>query len=171
VEEGKVVNVTVDMGEPILKGESVPTTIAAEKVVAEPINVAGEQFAFTAVSMGNPHAVIFVDSLAEIDLHNVGPKIETHAYFPRKTNVEFIEVHTPNEVTMHVWERGAGETLACGTGACATAVAGVLNGKTSRDVLVHLKGGDLRIEWKEADNHVYMTGPAVVVYEGTWLLS
>jgi diaminopimelate epimerase len=171
VADGKVNNVTVDMGEPILQGEAVPTTIQADQVVAQPISVDGKEYAFTAVSMGNPHAVIFVDSLADVDLHGVGPLIEKHAFFPRKTNVEFIEVHSPDEVTMHVWERGAGETLACGTGACATGVAGVLNGKTSRDVLVHLKGGDLRIEWKETDNHVYMTGPATIVFEGQWLLS
>lgn len=171
VENNKVVTVTVDMGAPILQGDLIPTTIDAEQVVAHPIEVAGATYEFTAVSMGNPHAVIFVNSLSEVDLHSVGPKLETHEFFPRKTNVEFIEVHSPEEVTMHVWERGAGETLACGTGACATAVAGVLTGNTSRDVLVHLKGGDLRIEWNESDHHVYMTGPALIVYEGTWLLS
>lgn len=171
VEQGRVAQVTVDMGEPKLAGKIVPTTIDAEQVVLHPIEVDGEEFAFTAVSMGNPHAVIFVDSLGEIDLHGTGPKIETHAYFPRKTNVEFVQLHSENEVTMHVWERGAGETLACGTGACSVAVAGVLNGKTSRHVLVHLKGGDLQIEWREADNHVYMTGPAVVVFAGEWLIS
>jgi len=171
VENHKVVTVTVDMGAPILQGELIPTTIFAEQVVAQPIHVEGGDYEFTAVSMGNPHAVIFVDRLSEIDLHGVGPKLEKHEFFPRKTNVEFIEVHSAEEVTMHVWERGAGETLACGTGACATAVAGVLTGRTSRSVLVHLKGGDLHIEWNESDNHVYMTGPALVVFEGTWLLS
>ncbi|MGZ4123205.1 MAG: diaminopimelate epimerase [Tumebacillaceae bacterium] len=171
VENGKVSLVRVDMGAPKLQGSVVPTTIDAEQVVAHPIEVPGGSYQFTAVSMGNPHAVIFVDSLQDVDLHGTGAQIETHAYFPRKTNVEFVEVHDPHDVTMHVWERGAGETLACGSGACAVAVAGVLTGKTSHEVLVHLKGGDLHINWSREDEHVYMTGPAVTVYEGVWMLS
>jgi diaminopimelate epimerase len=171
VENGKVSRVTVDMGEPMLQGVVVPTTIDAERVVLHPIEVPGGRYEFTAVSMGNPHAVIFVNAVQDVDLHGTGAQIETHAYFPRKTNVEFVEVHDPKEVTMHVWERGAGETLACGSGACAVAVAGVLTGKTSHDVLVHLKGGDLHIEWNLVDRHVYMTGPALTVYEGVWMMS
>ncbi|HEU4963623.1 MAG TPA: diaminopimelate epimerase, partial [Bacilli bacterium] len=170
--ENKVVSqVTVDMGEPILQGTLIPTTVEAERVVEHPVEAEGVTYPVTAVSMGNPHAVIYTDSLAAIDLHRTGPKLEIHPLFPRKTNVEFVERHSAQEVTMHVWERGCGETLACGTGACAVAVAGALTGRTGRSVLVHLKGGDLHIEWKEADNHVYMTGPSVIVYEGTWLLS
>lgn len=170
IENDTVSQVTVDMGEPILQGTQIPTTVDREQVVEHPVEVDGASYKFTAVSMGNPHAVIFTDSLQSIDLHQTGPKIETHPLFPRKTNVEFVERHSAEEVTMHVWERGCGETLACGTGACSVAVAGALTGRTGRDVLVHLKGGDLRIEWKETDNRVYMTGPAVIVYEGTWLL-
>ncbi|KEO81963.1 diaminopimelate epimerase [Tumebacillus flagellatus] len=171
VENGIVTRVTVDMGEPKLEASVIPTTLTGDQVVEHPIETtSGHRYAFTAVSMGNPHAVIFVDTLADVDLHHVGPQLETHAYFPRKTNVEFVQVHAPNDVTMHVWERGAGETLACGSGACSVGVAGVLTGRTDRRVTVHLKGGDLLIDWKESDNHVYMTGPATRVYEGTWLL-
>jgi len=170
LEDGAFAGVTVDMGVPTLQGALVPTMIEAEQVVSHPIAVDGREHAFTAVSMGNPHAVLFVNALGEIELHDIGPKIETHELFPRKTNVEFVEVHGPQEVTMHVWERGCGETLACGSGACAVAVAGVLTGRTDRRVLVHLKGGDLHIEWKEEDGRVYMTGPAQIVYEGQWLL-
>jgi diaminopimelate epimerase len=170
VEDGVVTRVTVDMGEPQLAADRIPTTLGGGHVVQHPIETAsGLQYHFTGVSMGNPHAVIFVDALADVDLHRVGPQIETHAYFPRKTNVEFVEVHAPSDVTMHVWERGCGETLACGSGACAVAVAGVLTGRTGREVTVHLKGGDLQISWNEADNRVYMTGPAVKVFEATWL--
>ncbi|MBL0388818.1 diaminopimelate epimerase [Tumebacillus sp. ITR2] len=171
VSEGLVSHVTVDMGEPKLEGAVIPTTLSGETVIEHAISIAsGHNYEFTGVSMGNPHAVIFVDSLADVDLHHVGPQLETHPYFPRKTNVEFVEVHAPNEVTMHVWERGAGETLACGSGACSVGVAGVLTSRTERRVTVHLKGGDLLIDWKEVDNRVYMTGPAAKVYEGTWLL-
>ncbi|PWK12808.1 diaminopimelate epimerase [Tumebacillus permanentifrigoris] len=171
VENGVVTRVTVDMGEPKLAAAEVPTTLVGEQVVQHPIETqSGQPYKFTAVSMGNPHAVIFVEALEEVDLHHVGPQIETHAYFPRKTNVEFVEVHTPTDVTMHVWERGCGETLACGSGACSVVVAGVLTGHTEREVTVHLKGGDLQIVWSAADNRVYMTGPAVKVYEATWLL-
>jgi diaminopimelate epimerase len=170
VSGGTVSQVEVDMGEPVLQGRDIPTTIDHERIIRYPLDVEGRSFAFTGVSMGNPHAVIFVDDVSAIDLHRFGPKIETHPLFPRKTNVEFVQVHSPEEVTMHVWERGCGETLACGTGACATGVAGALTGLTGRDVLVHLKGGDLRIRWSEEDNHVYMTGPATTVYRGQWML-
>jgi diaminopimelate epimerase len=168
--EGQVSRVTVDMGKPILSGLRIPTLVDAEPVVAQPLTLEGEagSYRFTAVSMGNPHAVLFVDSLNDIDLHRLGPKIEAHEMFPRKTNVEFVQVHSQSEVTMHVWERGVGETLACGSGACAVGVAGVLEGRTGRDVTVHLKGGDLQIRWDEADGRVYMTGPAVIVYEAVW---
>ncbi|MGB8955174.1 MAG: diaminopimelate epimerase [Tumebacillaceae bacterium] len=169
IEEGKVQKVTVDMGEPTLAAEQIPTALTGDRVIQHPISVPEGDFAFTAVSMGNPHAVIFVDSLQNVDLHAAGPQIETHDLFPRKTNVEFVEVHSPQEVTMHVWERGCGETLACGTGACAVAVASALNARTGREVQIHLKGGDLHIHWNEADNRVYMTGPSVAVYEGQLL--
>ncbi|MBJ6363297.1 diaminopimelate epimerase [Paenibacillus sp. GCM10012307] len=167
VEEGSVALVRVDMGAPVLEGLKVPTTIEAEQIVAHPIEVDGREFSFTAVSMGNPHCVIYVDNAAEFDLATWGPKLETHPLFPRKINVEFVTVNSRTHTDMRVWERGAGPTLACGTGACATVVSSVLNGLTDRKATVSLKGGDLLIEWSEEDNHVYMTGPAAVVYRGT----
>lgn len=166
VKDGVVDTVRVDMGEPILSGLKVPTTIDAERVIEQRLEVDGRTFTFTAVSMGNPHCVIYVDDAVNFDLAEWGPKIETHPTFPRKTNVEFVTVNSRSHTDMRVWERGAGPTLACGTGACATAVSSVLNGLTDRNVTVSLKGGDLFIEWNEADNHVYMTGPAAVVFAG-----
>ncbi|QAY65510.1 diaminopimelate epimerase [Paenibacillus protaetiae] len=167
VEDGKVQTVRVDMGEPILNGLKVPTTVDAEQVVSHPIEVDGKTFQFTAVSMGNPHCVIYVDDAVNFDLATWGPKLETHPMFPRKINVEFVTVKSRTHTDMRVWERGAGPTLACGTGACATVVSSVLNGLTERTATVSLKGGDLQIEWSEADNHVYMTGPAAEVFRGT----
>ncbi|WP_338555802.1 diaminopimelate epimerase [Paenibacillus sp. KS-LC4] len=167
VEGGKVQTVRVDMGEPILNGLAVPTTVDQEQVVEHPIEVDGHEFHFTAVSMGNPHCVIYVDDAANFDLAAWGPKLETHPMFPRKINVEFVTVNSREHTEMRVWERGAGPTLACGTGACATVVASVLNGYTDRTATVSLKGGDLLIEWNEADNHVYMTGPAAEVFRGS----
>ncbi|GGG13008.1 diaminopimelate epimerase [Paenibacillus abyssi] len=166
VEDGKVATVRVDMGEPILQGLQVPTTVDADVVIDHPIEVEGREFRFTAVSMGNPHCVIYVDDAAGFDLQAWGPKLETHPMFPRKINVEFVTVNSRTHTDMRVWERGAGPTLACGTGACATVVASVLNGMTDRTATVSLKGGDLLIEWNEQDKHVYMTGPAAVVYSG-----
>ncbi|MCM3746157.1 diaminopimelate epimerase [Paenibacillus pasadenensis] len=166
VEGGKAAFIRVDMGEPILQGLQVPTTVDAERVIAHPIEVDGREFLFTAVSMGNPHAVIYVDDAAGFDLAAWGPKLETHPMFPRKTNVEFVTVNSRSQADMRVWERGAGPTLACGTGACATVVSSVLNGLTDRKATVSLKGGDLHIEWNEEDNHVYMTGPAAEVFRG-----
>jgi diaminopimelate epimerase len=167
IEDGKVATVRVDMGEPVLSGLQVPTTVDLDRVVDHPIEVEGRQFRFTAVSMGNPHCVIYVDDAKEFDLQQWGPKLETHPLFPRKINVEFVTVNSRQQADMRVWERGAGPTLACGTGACATVVASVLNGWTDRTATVSLKGGDLLIEWSEADNHVYMTGPAAEVFRGT----
>ncbi len=165
-EGGKVLQVRVDMGEPILEGLQVPTTVDAPIVNNHPIEVDGRNFAFTAVSMGNPHCVIQVEDAKSFDLWAWGPKLETHPLFPRKVNVEFVTVHSRSHVDMRVWERGAGPTLACGTGACATVVASALNGLTDRTATVSLKGGDLIIEWNEDDNHVYMTGPAAEVFSG-----
>jgi diaminopimelate epimerase len=167
VSGGTVSRVTVDMGEPILRGLDVPTTIDAEPVLDQPVEVDGREFRFTAVSMGNPHCVIYVDNAAGFDLAKWGPLLETHPLFPRKINVEFATVKSRTRVDMRVWERGAGPTLACGTGACATLVSSVLNGLTDRKAVISLAGGDLEIEWKEDDNRVYMTGPAAFVYEGT----
>lgn len=167
VASGKVESVRVDMGQPILNGLQVPTTIDANPVINQSIEVDGREFHFTAVSMGNPHCVIYVDDAVNFDLNAWGPKLEVHPMFPRKINVEFVTVRSRDYTDMRVWERGAGPTLACGTGACATVVASVLNGVTDRTATVSLKGGDLLIEWNEEDNHVYMTGPAAEVYRGT----
>ncbi len=167
IEEGQVKGVQVDMGEPILRADLIPVLGEGEPVVGQPIEVLGETYLYTAVSMGNPHCVIFVEDFATLDFDRVGPAIEKHMLFPRKTNVEFIQINSPQDITMKVWERGAGPTLACGTGACASTVAAVLNDKTERAVTVHLPGGDLLIEWKP-DNHVYMTGPAAYAFKGEW---
>jgi diaminopimelate epimerase len=166
-QDGKVATVRVDMGEPVLKGLEVPTTIDRNPVIDYPIEVDGQQFRFTAVSMGNPHCVIYVEDAVNFDLATWGPKLEKHPMFPKKINVEFVTVKSREFTDMRVWERGAGPTLACGTGACATLVSSVLNGYTERQATVSLKGGDLFIEWNEADNHVYMTGPAAEVFKGS----
>ncbi|MFH5183033.1 diaminopimelate epimerase [Paenibacillus sp. TAB 01] len=167
VENGIVTAVRVDMGAPILRGTEVPTAVDQEVVLNYPLEVDGVEFRFTAVSMGNPHCVIYVDDAVQFDLNTWGPKLEVHPMFPRRVNVEFATVKAKNYMDMRVWERGAGPTLACGTGACATLVSSVLNGLSDRTATVSLKGGDLFIEWNEEDNHVYMTGPAEQVYEGT----
>jgi diaminopimelate epimerase len=166
--DGKVTSVKVDMGEPVLVPSRVPTTLGVdpEPVINQPLDLGEVTLRFTTVSMGNPHAVTFVDNVKEFPVEKIGPIVEKHQVFPRRTNTEFIEVLNDHEVNFRVWERGAAETLACGTGACASAVACALNQRTGRNVLVHLPGGDLYIEWAVADNHVYMTGPAVEVFEG-----
>lgn len=168
IADGKVTGIKVDMGEPVLKAGMIPVLAHGEPVLGQTLAVLGQDFQFTAVSMGNPHCIIFVNEFAGLDFMKIGPAIETHSLFPKKTNVEFIRVESPGEITMKVWERGAGPTLACGTGACAAAVAAVLNGKTEREITVHLPGGDLLIEWGK-DNHVYMTGPALYSFRGEWL--
>lgn len=161
----QVVSVRVDMGEPRLERSLIPMEGPPGKVVDEAVQVDGNTYKVTCVSMGNPHCITFVSNVDDVPLADIGPKLETHPLFPHKTNVEFIHVLNKNEVNMRVWERGAGETLACGTGACATAVACVLNGLTNRAITVHLLGGDLHIEWAE-NNHVYMTGPGQYVFTG-----
>ncbi|MCG7407611.1 diaminopimelate epimerase [Paenibacillus sp. ACRRX] len=168
-DNGIVQSVRVDMGSPILDGLQIPTTIDAKPVVNMPVEVAGHTFHFTAVSMGNPHCVIYVEDATTFDVQQWGPVLERHPLFPRKINVEFASVQRRDFVDMRVWERGAGPTLACGTGACATLVASVLNGKTEREATISLAGGDLFIEWNEQDNHVYMTGPAEIVFTGQWV--
>ncbi len=160
--------VRVDMGAPILAPANIPVNLPGEKVLNHPIEVDGRKFGITCVSMGNPHCVIFVSALDDQLVQGIGPMIEKHPLFPKKTNTEFIQVLNTQELRMRVWERGAAETMACGTGACASAVAAVLNGKTGRNVTVHLLGGDLQIEWPESDNRIRMTGPAEFVFEGTW---
>ena len=163
----KVEKVTVDMGEPILDAALIPVTSDKNRVINEPLAFNAEiRYNITTVSMGNPHAVIFTTDILQLDLPKIGPVIENATIFPRRTNTEFIEVLTNNHVKMRVWERGSGETMACGTGACASVVAGVLNGLISRRTTVELLGGELTIEWKEEDNHVYLTGGATTVFEG-----
>lgn len=162
---GKVQTVRVDMGEPMLLRSQIPMKGSEGKVVGEQLKVAGKKLEVTCVSMGNPHCITFVDNVEQYPVEKVGPDIENHNSFPQRTNVEFVEIINQQEVKMRVWERGAAETLACGTGACATAVACMLNDKVGRKVTVHLRGGDLFIEWT-GDNKVYMTGPAEEVFEG-----
>lgn len=169
VAHGRVTSVKVDMGEPRLLPGDLPVLLPGDRVVAQPIEVCGHRFSMTCVSMGNPHAVIFLDDLQAYDLHAIGRAIEHHELFPRRTNVEFVKVLAPDVLQMRVWERGAGETLACGTGACASLVAAVLNDRSRRAATLRLVGGDLQIEWDETSNHVFMTGDAVTVFEGTWL--
>jgi len=168
VKDGKVQSVKVDMGEPILTPSEVPTTFDGDQVVNVPLEVDGQTFDVTCVSMGNPHCIIYVDEATDDLVHRIGPKIETDSRFPAKTNVEFIEVISPSEVKQRTWERGSGETLACGTGASAVCVAGVLTGKTERKLTNHLLGGTLVLEWVEATNHVFMDGPATEVFSGVW---
>lgn len=163
-----VERVTVDMGEPILSSQDIPVALPMSYVVSYPLEIENISFDVTCVSMGNPHAVIFVDDMSRYDLHHIGALIEHYPLFPRRTNVEFVEILSPDSLKMRVWERGTGETMACGTGACASLVAAVLNGKSRRQATLHLQGGDLQIEWNEKDNHVYMTGDAVTVFEGEW---
>jgi diaminopimelate epimerase len=165
---GVVRQVRVDMGEPILQGERIPTTLPGNPPANVPFHLDGRDFAVTCVSMGNPHCVIYVDDITDDLVLGVGPRIENHPAFPRRTNVEFVRLNRPDDVTMRVWERGSGETLACGTGTCAVTVAGVTTGRTQRRITVHLRGGDLLLNWSETDNHVYMTGPAVEVFSGDW---
>lgn len=157
--------VEVDMGEPILEGRQIP--VAAEgQIINRPLTVDGEIYHVTCVSMGNPHCVVYLDNIDSLALERIGPRFEHHSFFPKRVNTEFIKLVSPDEVKMRVWERGAGETWACGTGACAAAVAGVLAGKTERELTLHLKGGDLFVEWRD-NNRVYMTGGADEVYQGT----
>ncbi|HEY9740370.1 MAG TPA: diaminopimelate epimerase [Coleofasciculaceae cyanobacterium] len=165
-DEGKV---TVDMGMPQLNAAEIPTTLAAaeQKVIDVPIEVAGQSWNVTCVSMGNPHCITFVEDAAAIPLETIGSQFEHHPAFPKRTNTEFIQVLRPDYLKMRVWERGAGVTLACGTGACAAVVAGVLTGKSDRKATVELPGGCLEIEWSEQDQRVYMTGPAERVFTGS----
>ena len=168
-ENGVVTSVCVDMGEPRLKRSEIPMVGDPEdKAINVPLLVDNSSYAVTCVSMGNPHCIVFVDDVEELDLQQFGRPIEIHPAFPRKTNVEFVQVLDRQTLRMRVWERGAGVTLACGTGACATLVAAVLNGKTDRRAALKLDGGELLIEWRE-DNHIYKTGPAVEVFRGEYL--
>lgn len=165
---GKVGEVRVDMGPPILDPPKIPVALGGDKIVGMPVPVRGKVLSATCVSMGNPHAVFFADALARVPLSDWGPQLERHQLFPRRINVHFAQVLKPDRVKMVSWERGTGMTQACGTGACAVCVAGVLNDKTARAITAQLPGGELKLEWDEPTNHVFMTGPATEVFTGEW---
>ncbi len=164
---GKARRVRVNMGHPILKSQDIPTTLPGDPPVEVPLQVADRELAVTCISMGNPHCITFVEELSDEWVHQIGPQVEVHPAFPNRVNAEFIHVVSPSEIEMRVWERGSGETQACGTGACASLVAGVLTGKTDRRVICHLLGGDLELQWADSDE-VFMTGEAVEVFQGYW---
>lgn len=165
-ENGKVQQVRVDMGEPILTPAEIPVIADGDKVINQPIEVGGKTWNMTCVSMGNPHAVVFVDDTEHFELEKYGPLFENHERFPKRTNTEFVQIISRTEANMRVWERGSAETWACGTGTCACVMASILNEKTEDKVLVHLRGGDLTIEYDRETNHVFMTGPATEVFTG-----
>ena len=169
IDAGRVRQVTVDLGEPQLAPAAIPVNLPGARVLNHPINVRGQTLHMSCVGMGNPHAVIFVDDPAQFDVHGIGRQIEHDALFPKRTNVEFVHVLAPDQIEMRVWERGSGETLACGTGAAAALVAAVLNGLTERSARVKLCGGELQVTWNPDDNHIYQSGPAAFVFDGTWL--
>ena len=166
IANGKVDKVCVDMGDPILKASCIPVALPEEQIIAQEIDFESEKYTITCVSMGNPHAVIFTKEIEKLLLEKEGKKIERFRLFPQRTNVEFVEIISTSKANVRVWERGTGETQACGTGACAVLVAGVLNKKLDRKATITLPGGDLEIEWNADDNHVYMTGGAVTVFKG-----
>ena len=166
--DGKVARATVDMGRPVLEPRDIPVDWAQDRAVDIPIEADRHEFRATCVSMGNPHAVIHVDDVQAIRLEQVGPVLENHPAFPQRTNVHFVQVHHDGEVTMRTWERGCGVVLACGTGASAVCVAGVLTARSGRQILAHLPGGDLALEWREENDRVYLTGPAAEVFTGRW---
>lgn len=166
IENGAVSHVTVDMGKPILKPTKIPVNAEGEDFVSRPIEVLGTEYLATCVSMGNPHCIVFVDDVDDLDLEAIGPAFENHPLFPERVNAEFIQVMDEETLKMRVWERGSGETLACGTGACASLVAAALNGKSGRSATVQIRGGNLHISWDEETGSVYMRGPAVTVFDG-----
>lgn len=166
VEDGKVTSVTVDMGTPVTQADAVPVITDKDELINEPVEIDGKVYNITCISMGNPHAVVFAEDIDKLKLEHIGPMFENHPMFPERVNTEFIQVLDRKHIKMRVWERGSGETLACGTGACASVVACILNGLTDNEVCVTLRGGDLIIRYDEKDNRVYMTGPAVTVFEG-----
>lgn len=166
IEDGKVCQVRVNMGAPELEPRKIPLVSDKERVIDQPIEVQGRIYHMTCVSMGNPHAVVYLDDVKNLKIEEIGPEFESHSCFPDRVNTEFVRVVDEHTVEMRVWERGSGETLACGTGACAVAVASILNGYVNGEVTVKLLGGDLKIFWDEKENLVYMTGPATVVFDG-----
>lgn len=171
LQAGQVERICVDMGVPILLPGEIPVNVTGRQAVGIPFQVNDENFLLTCVSMGNPHAVFFTPDVASVDLERLGPVIETHTMFPQRINVHFVQVVSENEVIMRTWERGSGITLACGTGAAAVCVAGVLASRTERNLRARLPGGDLQLQWSEQDNHVYLVGPAAEVFSGDWPMS
>ena len=166
IKDGKVDTVKVNMGTPILKAVDIPVRSEKEQVIDEPVMVDGKEWKITCVSMGNPHAITYIDDVKNLEIEKIGPKFENHEIFPDRVNTEFVRVIDRNTVEMRVWERGSGDTLACGTGACAVAVSSILNGLTEEEVTVKLLGGDLKIFWDRTENKVYMTGSATTVFDG-----
>lgn len=166
VEDSKVIEVTVNMGSPITKAKMIPVVSEKDEVIAMPVTIGDRAYEMTCVSMGNPHSVVFVENTKTVDIEKVGPLFEHHSIFPERTNTEFIHVIDQNTIDMRVWERGSGETLACGTGACASAYACILNGLTEDSVTVRLLGGELKIRYDREKNTIFMTGPAVTVFDG-----
>ena len=166
IKDGKVDTVKVNMGTPILKAVDIPVRSEKEQVIDEPVMVDGKEWKITCVSMGNPHAITYIDDVKNLEIEKIGPKFENHEIFPDRVNTEFVRVIDRNTVEMRVWERGSGETLACGTGACAVAESSILNGLTEEEVTVKLLGGDLKIFWDRTENKVYMTGSATTVFDG-----
>lgn len=166
IKDGKVDTVKVNMGTPILKAVDIPVRSEKEQVIDESVMVDGKEWKITCVSMGNPHAITYIDDVKNLEIEKIGPKFENHEIFPDRVNTEFVRVIDRNTVEMRVWERGSGETLACGTGACAVAVSSILNGLTEEEVTVKLLGGDLKIFWDRTENKVYMTGSATTVFDG-----
>lgn len=168
IENGQASRVRVDMGAPILEAGRIPTTLPGDPPLDAPLEIDGTVYKVSAVSMGNPHSIVYVDDVDAFPLERLGPLFENHPVFPRRINAHFVQVLGPNEVRMRTWERGSGITLACGTGACSVAVAGTLTGRTGRRLLAHLPGGDLELEWPATDGSVFMTGPAAEVFSGEW---
>lgn len=168
-EGNRVLSVRVDMGMPAFGPEEIPVNLPGTIVINHPVKIESQTFEITCVSMGNPHAAIFVDDADSFDVSRYGPLLENHPLFPKKANIEFITVRNPNHLRMRVWERGSGETWACGTGACASLVAGVLTGRCGRKAVLSLNGGDLMVEWDKKTGHVFQSGPAAFVYDGEWL--
>ena len=166
LKNGKVDTVKVNMGAPILRASEIPVVSEKEQVISEPVTIDGKEWKITCVSMGNPHAITYIDDVKHLEIEKIGPKFENHEIFPDRVNTEFVHVIDRNTVEMRVWERGSGETYACGTGACAVAVSSILNGLTEEEVTVKLLGGDLKIFWDRQENRVYMTGSATTVFDG-----
>ncbi len=168
-ENDKATEICVNMGQPILTPAEIPVDIDAEEIINYPIEIEGEKLEITCISMGNPHAIFFCENVTSIPLEQIGPIIENHSLFPNRINVHFVNILSENEFNMRTWERGSGVTMACGTGACACGVAAILTGQTERITTAHLPGGDLKLNYSQQDNCVYMTGPATEVFEGNWI--